>query len=141
MYTRIGDTHYFISDQLLSDGTISQYWCITKRKIIPQNRVKSKTFEEMCQKLFGEVPKMLHPQDDMEILAEMEIRRRTQWANAGNDSTRIMEADGRHFAVDLLTKELWEYSEIEKISHDFPTFEEAKEWANEYLSRIQGELF
>ena len=139
MYTRIGDANYFIADQLLPDGTISAYWCITRRKIIPQNRVKSKTFEEMCQKLFGEVPKMSHPADDMEIVAEMEIRRRTNWANAGNDHTRTMETDGRHFAVNLQSKEFWEYTLTEKISPDFPTFAEAKQWAEENL--VQEGLF
>ena len=44
-----GSTKYYIMDEMLADGTISNYWHIEKREIINQCRKKYGTFLELLK--------------------------------------------------------------------------------------------
>ncbi len=130
-FIKVGNMKYFITDELLADRSISNYWHIEKKQIIDQHKVKYKTYVEMLNALFGQ-------REKGETEAYWSIRTKTNWANVGYDSLRTFDEDGRHFAVDLNTKESWEYTKSTKASPDFRTVNELKTWADEYLNLEQG---
>ena len=130
-FIKVGDMKYFITDELLADRTISNYWHIEKRQIIDPHKTKYKTYVEMLNVLFGE-------QEKGETEAYWSIRAKTDWANVGHDDLRTFDRDGRHFAVEFSTKSSWEYTKSQKCSPDFRTVEELKAWADEFLKFEQG---
>ena len=127
-----GNTKYYIMDELLADGTISNYWHIEKREIINQCRKKYGTFKELLKDVFNE-------EAETETEAYWRIRSQTDYSN-GSEELRTYTKNGRHFVVDIKVKEHWEYTKGEKISPDFRTVEELKKWADEFLN-IEQSLF
>lgn len=123
---------YYIIDRLYSDGSISNYWHIERKKIIKQYRRRCLNYWEMHLAMFGEFPSLIDGQDK-ESIAYWSIRQKTDYVNCGNDNTRIYVQNGKHFAVDLRLKEFWEYPIAEDVSPDMDTVEECKRYAEEYL--------
>ena len=128
-----GEYKYFITD------TLGGYWYIARRKMIESNRRRFDTYKELYEALFGELLVILK-NEPIETSAFWSIRSKTHFANAGRDSLRTIEADGRHYAVDLDTREFWEYTIAEKVSPDFRTVYELKKWADEFM-KFDLELF
>ena len=118
---------YYVMDELNSS-----WWHVERRKIIEQKRRRFKTYKELHFDMFGENPAVIHDGEDVEIVAKMEIMRRTNWVNCGGDY-RMFKRDGHSYAVDMLGKEWWEYSEIEKVSPSLPSMDEAKKYIEEEL--------
>ena len=129
-YIMVGNTKYYIIDELLPDGTVSAYWHIEKRQIIDQNKKKYQSLMVMAKELFGLVTES---EDD----AKWKMTFKTLWS--GCDSyVRKFDKDGRHYAINLKEKTKWEFSIGETISPDFRTVEELKEWADQHLDIQQG---
>ena len=121
---------YYIIDRMFSDGSISSYWHIERKKILQSSsRRKFESFREMLLSLFG---KCL-ADGESESVAYWEIRSKTDYINCGNDYTRVFEKDGKHFAVNLQTKESWEYAVAETVSPDLETVEDCKRYADEEI--------
>lgn len=131
-FIMIGNIKYYIMDELLADGTISNYWHIEKRQIINQNRKKYKSYKELLKNVFN-------AEAETETEAYWDIRSKTNY-NAGSDVLRTYTKNGRHFVVDIKEKEHWEYTRGEKISPDFRKIDELKKWADEFLN-IEQSLF
>lgn len=130
-YFQYGEYRYSVMD------TLGGYWFIQRRKIVEPNIRRFKTFVELHETLWGKMLVTLK-NEDVEVSAYWLTRSKTNWANAGNEDIRTFDEDGRHFAVDLQSKEVWEYSKAEKISPDFRTVEELKKWADEFLKGNEG---
>ena len=123
---------YFIYDGFIGNSReISNYWHIEKRKIIEPNRKVFKSYAEMLLNLFGASEKK-------ETNAYWAIRSKTDYSGF-SDEVRKYEQDGRKYAIDLHSKEVWEYAIPERVSPDFRTVDEVKQWAEECL--IENTLF
>ena len=131
-YIMVGNTKYYIIDELLPDGTVSAYWHIEKRQIIEPNKKKYAGLMVMAKDLFGLVT-------ENEADAKWKMTFKTLWSGCDSD-VRKFDQDGRHYAINLKEKTKWEFSIGEKISPDFRTVEEVKSWADRNL-KFQEWLF
>ena len=126
----VGDTKYYIIDELLPDGTVSAYWHIEKRQITEPNKKKYQSLMVMAKDLFDLVTKN-------EADAKLHMMYKTFWSGYDSD-VRKFDKDGRHYAINLKEKTKWEFSVGEKISPDFKTVEELKAWAERNLNFQEG---
>jgi hypothetical protein len=129
-YIMVGNTKYYIIDELLPDGTVSAYLHIEKRQVIEPNKKKYQSLMVMAKDLFGLVT-------ENEADAKWKMTFKTLWSGYDSD-VRKFDQDGRHYAINLKEKTKWEFSIGETISPDFRTVEEAKSWADRNLKFQEG---
>ena len=119
---------YYLGD----DGVIehADMWCILRKPEGGYKKKKFKTFKSMLE--------FLVPQLSTEGKREGDCEADLEFFSMGAfscQSLRSAERDGHKYALDMTSKEIWEYFDTERISPLFGCEKEAREWADEYLPR------
>ena len=121
---------------------IKGLWYINRTVIVNMERRKFKTYKELYVALTGH-----EPLREGEVEAKYSVRSVTNYVYGDEyhdqECRRFVDSEFRTFAIDMRTKEMWEYSQPVKVSPTFLSVAEAKTWADEELAAIAGvkELF
>lgn len=121
---------------------IKGLWYISRTKIVNMEKRKYKTYKELYVALTGH-----DPLREGEMEAMYSVRGVSNYVYGDEyydkECRRFVDDEYRTFAIDMGTKEMWEYSQPVKVSPTFRTVAEVKEWADEELADIAGvkELF